>query len=201
MTATLLENGDPLPNAIINFEVSGAHTESDTATTDAAGQATFTYLGTNTGSDVITACYDADDDGTCEAVASAKKHWGNVNEAPSVACVPTTNPAGKNIPGSKASPKAGMNPDGFYQLVALDEDSPAPSVYVGDTASNFVAGPYTPGTKVKITQANGTAPRAKTGPGEIGFHVMLNGDAKVYAMDDEGATSTIVYCYVPRPPK
>ena len=83
-----------------------------------------------------------------------------------------------------------MNPDGFYQLVAVDEDSPPPSVFVGDTESNFVAGPYLPGTKVKITEARGTRPRARSGPGEIGFHLLLNGDARVGPSMTKGAVGS-----------
>lgn len=201
VTATLLEEGAPLANATIAFEVTGAHTESGTAVTDAAGQAAFTYLGSSVGSDVIAACYDADADGICEALASAQKHWLHVNESPAAACEPTTNPSGRNVPGANASPKAGMNPDGFYQLLAADEDSPAPSVWVGDTESTFVAGPYAPGTKVKISEANGTTPRAKSAPGVISAQILLKGDAKVWAVDDEGASSAVAYCYVPRAPK
>jgi hypothetical protein len=201
VTATLLEGGTPLADATIDFAVSGANTASHSEVTDALGQATFTYLGLNEGSDIITACYDADSDGVCEALASAQKHWIHVNEAPAAACQPTTNPSGTTVPGIKASPAAGMNPDGFYQLLAKDADSPVPSVYVGDTESSFVAGPYVPGMKVKITEANGTTARERTGPGQIGAHLLLNGDARVWAVDDEGAMSTIVFCYVPRPPK
>jgi hypothetical protein len=201
VTATLLEDGAPLANAPLSFAATGANTASGNATTDVAGQATFTYLGTTIGTDTISACYDADGDGACESVASALKHWFHVNEAPAAACDPTTNPAGKNIPGLNASPKAGMNPDGFYQLNALDNDSPAPSVYVADTGSSFVAGPFTPGTKVKIVQANGTTPRTKPGAGVIATQILLKGDAKVYAVDNEGAQSTAAVCYVPRPPK
>jgi hypothetical protein len=94
-----------------------------------------------------------------------------------------------------------MNPDGFYELRALDEDSATFSVFVGDAGSSFVAGPYAPGTKVKITQASGTTPRASSAPGAIGAHLLLRGDAKVYAVDDEGAQSAVAFCYVPRPPK
>ncbi len=73
VTATLLEqNGTPVVGATIAFAVTGANTASGTVLTGAGGQATFTYTGFNPGSDVITACYDADGDGTCEAIASAQ---------------------------------------------------------------------------------------------------------------------------------
>ncbi len=201
VTATLLEDGVPLGGAPIAFEVTGANPTTGGSTTNAAGQTTFTWLGVDEGNDVVTACYDADANGTCEATASAIKHWLHVNKPPTAACTPTTNPGGKTIPGQNASPKAGQNPDGYYQLLGVDPDSPAPAIFVGDTGSSFVAGPYAPGTKVKITQAPGTTPRAQPGPRDIAAHIFLNGDARVYAVDNEGLPSTEVICYVPRPPK
>lgn len=202
VTATLLEQGAPLSGATITFTVSGANagaTGSDV--TDAAGQGEFTWTGFVEGTDTVSACYDADSDGDCEAVASAVKNWLHVNEEPAAACTPTTNPAGKTIPGANASASAGMNPDGYYQLLGADPDSPAPALYVGDTESTAVFGPFAPGTKVKITEANGVTPTVKNGPGAVTAHILINGDARVFAVDNEGAVSADAICYVPRPPK
>ena len=69
-----------------------------------------------------------------------------------------------------------------------------------DSASSFVAEPYTSGTKIKLTQAPGASPNAKPGPGEIDWHITLKGDAIVTATDDSGNT-TSVRCLVPPPPK
>ena len=33
------------------------------------------------------------------------------------------------------------------------------------------------------------------------MHLLLKGDAMVFAVDEEGATSETAVCYVPRPPK
>jgi hypothetical protein len=59
----------------VAFTVVGANTASGSATTDAAGIARFTYTGANPGTDTITACRDADGNGTCEASDSAVKEW------------------------------------------------------------------------------------------------------------------------------
>jgi hypothetical protein len=78
VTATLTdESGTPVPGATIQFNVTGANTAAGVNATDASGEATFTYAGTNIGDDTITACYNADasPDGSCEAEASAIKHW------------------------------------------------------------------------------------------------------------------------------
>ena len=200
VTATLLEQGAPLPGATITFTVTGANPGSGSAVTDGAGQADFTWSGEE-GDDIVSACYDADNNGSCEAVDSAIKHWTHVNEIPAAGCVPTTNPGGKNEPGANASASAGMNPDGFYVLTGLDTDGPAPELFVGDTESSAVFGPFAPGTNVKITEANGVTPKIKSGAGAIDWHIFLNGDARVFAVDAEGGTSAEQICYVPRPPK
>lgn len=200
VTATLLEQGTALPGATITFNVTGANAGGGTGVTDAAGQTTFTWSGEE-GDDIVSACYDADGNGSCEAVASAIKHWLHVNEIPAAGCTPTTNPAGVNEPGAHASASAGMNPDGFYEVLGADTDGPAPQVYVADTESSFVAGPFAAGTKIKVTEANGVAPRVKLIAGGTVAHVMLNGDASVYSVDSEGGVSAPQVCYVPRPPK
>jgi hypothetical protein len=63
--------------AAIQFTVTGANPHSAVGVTNTSGQATHTYIGLNTGDDTIAACYNADNsaDGSCEAVASAIKHW------------------------------------------------------------------------------------------------------------------------------
>jgi hypothetical protein len=80
VTATLTDDdGDPAAGESVDFTVSGANAASGSATTDASGQTTFSYTGTSAGDDAIGACYDADDDGACEAVGSATKHWVAAN--------------------------------------------------------------------------------------------------------------------------
>nr|WP_238419663.1 choice-of-anchor L domain-containing protein [Streptomyces taklimakanensis] len=83
VTATLTEIGAEPPavsGASILFQASGAHAVQGSDTTDTAGQATFTYTGTTVGVDSISACYDVDGNGTCDAgepFASAKATWKN----------------------------------------------------------------------------------------------------------------------------
>ena len=82
VTATLTDTaGTPIAGAPISFAVSGVNTPSPgSATTNASGQATFAYTGTNTGQDQIAACYDADSSPPCEATASATKDWTPVSD-------------------------------------------------------------------------------------------------------------------------
>lgn len=55
VTATVMVFGSPASGVQVSFEVSGAHSESGTDTTDSNGEATFTYTGTNIGDDTIIA--------------------------------------------------------------------------------------------------------------------------------------------------
>lgn len=77
VTATLTESdsGDPAADAEIAFTVSGANTASGTTSTDASGQAEFSYTGVAPGSDQITACYAHDDSPTCTATDSVSFVW------------------------------------------------------------------------------------------------------------------------------
>ena len=76
VTATLEDSdGSLIVGATIAFSVSGANTAAGTGVTDVNGQATFTYTGASAGGDTISACYDADANGSCEATASAQKTW------------------------------------------------------------------------------------------------------------------------------
>jgi hypothetical protein len=130
-------------------------------------------------------------------------HFGNVRAdttPPTVACVPTTNPSGNNVPTAGTNPQSGQNPDGFYQLIATDNVDSNLQIYVADSGSTYVAGPFTSGDKVKITQAPGVAPNTKPGPGVITAHIQLKGDALVRVTDAAGNTTT-VSCLVPPPPK
>jgi hypothetical protein len=79
VTATLTDGLDnPVPGETILFSVTGVHTASGTDVTDANGEAQFSYMGVNLGVDTITACHDANGNGTCdagEATDRATKEW------------------------------------------------------------------------------------------------------------------------------
>jgi hypothetical protein len=133
------------------------------------------------------------------------------DQPPVVACTETTNPAGKTVPPAGSTtlpgPKGGQNEDGFYLLSAKDvapvplTPDPNPKIYVADSGSTFVSGPYANGDKVKITQAPGATPNDKPMAGVIAAHITLKGDALVYAVDASGNVSAKVSCKVPPPPK
>ncbi len=56
LVATLVDShGNPIPNQLVHFTVTGANPGAGTATTDANGNATFTFTGTNPGTDSVQA--------------------------------------------------------------------------------------------------------------------------------------------------
>lgn len=119
---------------------------------------------------------------------------------PSVACPESTNPGG-TVPkagGTRPNPQ-GQNQDGFYRLDATDAVDTDPDVYLRDTGSGHVWGPFASGQKIKYTQAR-SGPAQKTMPGGI-LHLTGTGDAELYAVDFSGNSAAPVACRVPAPPK
>jgi hypothetical protein len=111
--------------------------------------------------------------------------------APAVGCPEGPNPGG-HVPGSH-------NPDGFYELTATDAVDTAPQVFLRDTGSGTVWGPFASGQKIKYTE-NNAKPSIRTMPGGI-LKITGTGDAEVFATDFSGNTSAPVSCRVPPPPK
>jgi HYR domain len=111
---------------------------------------------------------------------------------PTVGCPESSNPGG-HVPRSH-------NPDGFYRADASDVVDGSPDVFVRDTGSGTVFGPFEPGQRIKYTE-NGAVPSQKSlGNSDI-LHLTGNGDAEVYAVDFTGNQSEPVACLVPPAPK
>jgi len=108
------------------------------------------------------------------------------NEAPTVACQPGPNPSGKNISGRG---KAGASSSGFFQLLTQDNCDPNPHIYVKDSASAFVAGPFASGVSMKITIDPLATPTQQTIGGDMPL-LILKGTPLLYATDADGNTST-----------
>jgi hypothetical protein len=123
---------------------------------------------------------------------------------PVAGCTETVNAGGKNVPKSGANAgKSGQNPDGFYELSAADDVDGAEGIqlFLRDTGTGVVFGPFEVGTMVKYVQANGAAPSQKPGPGVIDWQINGQGDAEVLAVDASGNVADPVACRVPAPPK
>jgi hypothetical protein len=110
-------------------------------------------------------------------------------EPPMVNARPATNPSGKNVPGAK---NATANPSGFWQLLSKDNVDPNPKIYIKDSASSFIAGPFANGDIVKISIDSMATPTQKFMGGVVLSHVILTGPALLYATDASGNSSTPV---------
>jgi hypothetical protein len=85
-------------------------------------------------------------------------------------------------------------------LGATDAVDPAPRVFLMDTGSTAVWGPFASGQAVKYTQAPGATPSAEEmGGGEGGalLHVKGQGDPALRGRDAAGNESVPLVCPVP----
>ncbi|HUR86058.1 MAG TPA: VWA domain-containing protein [Solirubrobacteraceae bacterium] len=205
VTATVAAGADGGVGGVgVSFSIASGPNAGATgaATTNAAGEATFTYAAAQglagLGTDTISGCFT--DSQTTTACDTATMRWVDTT-APAVACSPTTNPSGKTIPAAGNNPKAGQNPDGFYVLTATDAVDPNPAITLADSGSAATFGPFASGTTTKLTQARGATPSMKPGAGVIAHHITIKGDGSVTATDASGNTSAPVSCKVPPFPK
>lgn len=76
--------GQPVSGATVRFNVTGANTKNAVTTTDASGDASFSYAGAVDGDDTVSACYDLAGDGSCAGSGSATITWvgGTLGAAP-----------------------------------------------------------------------------------------------------------------------
>ena len=200
-TVTATISGDPsqVAGILIDFAVTGQNAGT-TGTcvpadcmTDAAGQVTFTYsvpvAPSSLGDDTITASATV---GGVTQSREVTKHWVDTT-APVATCGEGWNPAG-HVPRAQ-------NEDGFFLLTATDAVDPDLELFLVDTGSGTVFGPFTSGTNVKYIEAPGATPSQKVGPGLVDWILKGTGDAQLVAVDGSGNVSAAVDCLVPPPPK
>ena len=174
--------------------------------TDVSGQVTFTYsvpqVPASLGTDTITATVTVNAE---SATLDVTKEWVDTI-APDAACLESVNPNGRNTPKAPGNGGQGQNQDGFYELSAEDNLWPADSLqmFVTDSGSGTVFGPYAVGDVIKYTEDSAATPEAKPigGPNSaVEVHIIGTGDALVTAVDGSGNISDPVSCLVPPPPK
>lgn len=203
-------NYGPVAGVPIEFSVlSGPNMgKTGSGTTDANGQVSFTYgpgatvNPTFLGTDTIQASFTNGDGSVVYGSDTASKTWVDTTP-PVITCDQTVNPAGKQIPPAPGQGGQGQNQDGFYQLNATDIVWPASGIqmFVTDSGSGMVFGPFPVGTKIKYTEAPGVTPFQTEMNGVVTWHILGQGDAMLTATDVSGNTSTGVMCLVPPPPK
>ena len=196
-----------------NAGATGVCSPNPACLTNASGVVSFTYsvpqVPASLGTDTITA--------TGQTIAGVTpsvqvtKTWDDTT-GPLASCSETVNPHGTKIPpaGSTTLPgaKGGQNEDGFYALTATDDLYPSASLqlYVKDTGSGTVFGPFTNGTRIKYTESGATPGQKAMGSGSgqagaVAWHINGTGDAVTYAVDPADNQSAETTCLVPPPPK
>jgi len=101
---------------------------------------------------------------------------------PEPSAIPNTNPGGKPLP--------------FYQLSAQDIVSPAYAIqiFIVDTGSGTVFGPYHNGDTFKYTVAPGATPKYReVGAPGLDLIVIGNGPGELIAVDESGNTSQVPF--------
>ena len=176
VTATVEDNnGNPVANRLVQFDILSGPNAGLTASgdTDASGKVTFTYVGTGgVGVDTIEATM-TDASGKLITSPTVLKTW--VVSHPVLSVTPEAN-------------------RGYYQLTATSGLYAAAQlqVYVKDSASAFVAGPYPSGTIVKIKKSAATGIGPASGPASVTINVL--GDGQAYAVDPSAQVSVAVTC-------
>ena len=212
VVATVSGDAGTLAGWPIEFTVTGANAgttgtcvPADCAT-DASGQVTFTYsvpqVPASLGMDTISAEVDINGDTASLDVA---KEWVDTI-APVSTCAAAENPDGRRQPQAPGGGGQGQNQDGFYVVGATDNLWPddALSVFVVDSGSGTVFGPYDVGTIIKYTEDSSATPHVKSigGPDSaVDAHIIGNGDADVIAVDGSGNVGDATSCLVPPPPQ
>lgn len=130
VTATLTDDeGAPVADTSIEFAVSGTHSTTGSATTNASGQATFSYTGTSAGADTISGCARPEAGEPCSANDSVSFVWTDT-EGPVVERI-----WGSDRYGTAAAVSANWSPgvDVVYLASGLDYPDAMPAGALGGT--------------------------------------------------------------------
>lgn len=203
VTATVAAGPDGgVSGVTVDFEVTSGPNAGATgsAVTDGAGETTFMWTNPNQnasglGTDTVVASFDDDRGSTLSA--GATKAWADLT-APEAACAANVNPAGNRPPG--AEPQGTTKSHGFFQISASDVIDDDPDVFVRDTGSGTVFGPFDSPTNIRWTKDADATPTQQSigGPNSsVQWHLIGNGDAEVFAVDASGNVADAALCTVP----
>jgi hypothetical protein len=123
-------------------------------------------------------------------------------EPPLVSCQPLHKLSGKSSAKSDKGSEREENVDGVYQFLANDNCDPNPRLYLQDSDSGFMAGPFANGDVVKITkkvdrEAWIDAKDSKSLRPPIVAHIRLQGNGLLYGADAGGNVGASILCSVP----
>ena len=131
VTATIAGDPSVIAGRTVTFVVGGKNagatgtcSPNADCTTNAAGQVTFTYTVPKADSSLGTDTIDVSAQlGTpAKVTVTVEKIWVETTP-PVLACAPSVNPSGKNVPG-------GSNEDGYYLLTATDAVTAEPNIVI-----------------------------------------------------------------------
>jgi hypothetical protein len=153
VTATVMNAlGGAVQGIAVVFSVAGANTASGSCRTDATGQCSFPYTGTNAGSDVITAFGDSDGDGVqdpTEPVGAATKLWNAPVPEPGFVT------GGGQVPSGSARATFGFNahsiPTTKGECTVIDHSTPRTQLKCTSVTSAIVVDLPTGGGQATIT--------------------------------------------------
>jgi hypothetical protein len=188
VTATITDQlGNPKPGILVTFQVisgpntgaeaTGVYVPSDSKT-DANGQVTFTYTSNGTpGTDQIIASFFDTTRNPPATVTSrtVTKTW-----------VQSQKPVATVVQVANA---------GYYRIAATSASYPPTSLamYVADSASAFVAGPFPSGTVIRLIRSAVAGTGPGMGPASVTIRVKGT-QGVVTAKDPSGAVSAPVSC-------
>jgi len=189
----------------VTFDVTGVNgSEGGVVVTDTDGKASFAYSSpqdpSGLGDDEISVSITVDGE---TQTLTFDKEWVDTTP-PTAACVESVNPGGR-VPTAPGKGGQAQNQDGFYEISGDDDIWPDDQlqVFVRDSGSGTVFGPYAVGTDIKYTEDGDATPESKSigGPNSpVQVHIIGNGDAEVLVVDGSGNTSDAGDCLVPPPP-
>jgi len=162
-------NGQPIVNRNVKFEIVSGPNNGVTANTltNATGEATFTYTGNIVGTDQIVASFVTSSGATISS-NTVTKQWvlGGDTQPPLVGCTALKIASGTVLTFSIS-----------------DNADPNPSVFIMDTASSFVAGPFKTGDKVLVRVLPSLVPSQVALVGSVKARVQVNGSPLIFGKD------------------
>ncbi len=165
-------------SAVVNYEASASDCSGIASLTSEPPSGSAFPKGTTTVT--VTAVNNAGNSNSCNFTVTVLD-----GEAPRVACRPAPNPSGKiHVPGKDGT--STNSPSGYYQLLAKDNCDPDPDIFVKDTGSSLVAGPFKDGDIVHVKHTGGEPRWSSPGTPPIVAVISLNGNALVGAADASG---------------
>lgn len=173
----VVANDSGLCSAVVNFDFSAI--DNCEVTNLVAEPPSGSIFPTGTNTVVVTATDEASNTITCTFTVTVLN-----GEAPRVSCRPAPNPSGK-IPVAGKNGDAGVNPSGYYQVLAKDACDSQPAIYIKDTASAFVAGPFQNGDIVRVKHTGGV-PSSVPGNAPVVAVLSLRGNGLAIAVNAGG---------------